>query len=80
MVFLQDVTHLREVVSEVNKTQGLYHSWTGDQIQNLQTAVSHLTQRVSSMEQGSPQTTPHSVSNGIDGVMGIFTMNKYSVI
>nr|XP_046215710.1 EF-hand calcium-binding domain-containing protein 14-like isoform X2 [Oncorhynchus gorbuscha] len=56
----QDVTHLREVVSEVNKTQGLYHSWTGDQIQNLQTAVSNLTQRVSSMEQGSPQTTPHS--------------------
>nr|XP_046215711.1 EF-hand calcium-binding domain-containing protein 14-like isoform X3 [Oncorhynchus gorbuscha] len=55
-----DVTHLREVVSEVNKTQGLYHSWTGDQIQNLQTAVSNLTQRVSSMEQGSPQTTPHS--------------------
>nr|XP_029479346.1 EF-hand calcium-binding domain-containing protein 14-like isoform X1 [Oncorhynchus nerka] len=56
----QDITHLREVVSEVNKTQGLYHSWTGDQIQNLQTAVSNLTQRVSSMEQGSPQTTPHS--------------------
>ncbi|XP_035644220.1 EF-hand calcium-binding domain-containing protein 14-like isoform X2 [Oncorhynchus keta] len=56
----QDVTHLREVVSEVNKTQGLYHSWTGDQIQNLQTAVSNLTQRVSSMEQGSLQTTPHS--------------------
>ncbi|XP_064849038.1 EF-hand calcium-binding domain-containing protein 14-like isoform X2 [Oncorhynchus masou masou] len=56
----QDVTHLREVVSEVNKTQGLYHSWTGDQIQNLQTVVSNLTQRVSSMEQGSPQTTPHS--------------------
>ncbi|XP_021444940.2 EF-hand calcium-binding domain-containing protein 14 isoform X2 [Oncorhynchus mykiss] len=56
----QDVTHLREVVSEVNKTQGLYHSWTGDQIQNLQTAVSNLTHRVSSMEQGSPQTTPHS--------------------
>ncbi|XP_020318576.1 EF-hand calcium-binding domain-containing protein 14 isoform X2 [Oncorhynchus kisutch] len=56
----QDVTHLREVVSEVNKTQGLYHSWTGDQIQNLQTAVSNLTQRVSSMEQSSPQTTPHS--------------------
>ncbi|XP_064861760.1 EF-hand calcium-binding domain-containing protein 14-like isoform X3 [Oncorhynchus nerka] len=55
-----DITHLREVVSEVNKTQGLYHSWTGDQIQNLQTAVSNLTQRVSSMEQGSPQTTPHS--------------------
>uniref|UniRef100_A0A4W5MYE6 EF-hand calcium binding domain 14 n=1 Tax=Hucho hucho TaxID=62062 RepID=A0A4W5MYE6_9TELE len=56
----QDVTHLREVVSEVNKTQELYHSWTGDQIQSLQTAVSNLTQRVSSMEQGSPQTTPQS--------------------
>ncbi|XP_041752249.1 EF-hand calcium-binding domain-containing protein 14 isoform X2 [Coregonus clupeaformis] len=55
----QDVTHLREVVSEVNKTQELYHSWTGDQIQSLQNAVSNLTQRVFPMEQGSPQTTPH---------------------
>ncbi|CAB1317376.1 unnamed protein product [Coregonus sp. 'balchen'] len=57
----KDVTHLREVVSEVNKTQELYHSWTGDQIQSLQNAVSNLTQRVFPMEQGSPQTTPHRV-------------------
>ncbi|XP_041752250.1 EF-hand calcium-binding domain-containing protein 14 isoform X3 [Coregonus clupeaformis] len=56
---IMDVTHLREVVSEVNKTQELYHSWTGDQIQSLQNAVSNLTQRVFPMEQGSPQTTPH---------------------
>ncbi|KAM9458483.1 EF-hand calcium-binding domain-containing protein 14-like [Salvelinus alpinus] len=55
-----DVTHLREVVSEVNKTQTLYHAWTDDQIHSLHTAVSNLTQRVSFIEQGSAQTTPFS--------------------
>ncbi|XP_029561018.1 EF-hand calcium-binding domain-containing protein 14 isoform X1 [Salmo trutta] len=56
----QDVTHLREVVSEVNKSQTLYHAWTGDQIHSLHTALSNLTQRVSFIEQGSAQTTPFS--------------------
>ncbi|KAK6310804.1 hypothetical protein J4Q44_G00188590 [Coregonus suidteri] len=56
----QDVTDLSEVVSEVNKTQTLYHSWTSDQIHSLQTAVSNLTQRVSFIEQSSAQTTPLS--------------------
>ncbi|CAB1326374.1 unnamed protein product [Coregonus sp. 'balchen'] len=55
-----DVTDLSEVVSEVNKTQTLYHSWTSDQIHSLQTAVSNLTQRVSFIEQSSAQTTPLS--------------------
>ncbi|XP_010883814.1 EF-hand calcium-binding domain-containing protein 14 isoform X2 [Esox lucius] len=54
-----NVTQFREVVSEVNRTQELYHSWADDQIHSLQTTVSNLTQWVSSMEKGPPETPPH---------------------
>ncbi|KAJ8012176.1 hypothetical protein DPEC_G00065960 [Dallia pectoralis] len=54
-----NITHLREVFSEVNRTQELFHSWTNDQIHSLQTTVSNLTQRVSSIQKSSPETPPH---------------------
>lgn len=57
-----DVVDLRATVGEVNKTQELYHSWSDEQILTLHSAVSNLTQRVFTLEQGSAKTAPHSDS------------------
>ncbi|XP_046884223.1 EF-hand calcium-binding domain-containing protein 14 isoform X2 [Hypomesus transpacificus] len=54
-----DVADLREVVSEVNKSQELFRSWTDRQILSLRSSVSNLTQKVSSLEQASAQTAPY---------------------
>lgn len=58
----KDVADLMETVSEVNKSQELYHSWTNDQIISLHSSVSNLTQRVSTLEQASVQTLSHGGS------------------
>lgn len=60
---IQDLTDLREAVSEANKTQELQHSWTEEQIHTLLSTVSNISKRVSSLEHSSDQTTPQSVSN-----------------
>ncbi|XP_067109666.1 EF-hand calcium-binding domain-containing protein 14 isoform X1 [Osmerus mordax] len=63
-----DVADLRDVVSEVNKSQELFHSWTDGQILSLRSSVSNLTQRVSSLEQASAQTAPHVRPTTMDSV------------
>ncbi|KAK2895201.1 EF-hand calcium-binding domain-containing protein 14 isoform X1 [Channa argus] len=51
-----DITDLRKVVSEANKTEELRHTWTDEQIHILMSAVTDLQQRVASLEKGSEQS------------------------
>ncbi|XP_071379779.1 EF-hand calcium-binding domain-containing protein 14 isoform X1 [Centroberyx affinis] len=56
----KDITDLRKAVNEANKTEDLHHSWTDEQIHILLSTVSNLSQKVSSLERGSDQTTKQS--------------------
>ncbi|KAK2822486.1 hypothetical protein Q5P01_022551 [Channa striata] len=51
-----DITDLRKVVSEANKTEELHHTWTDEQIHILVSAVTDLQQRVASLEKGTEQS------------------------
>ncbi|XP_044076492.1 EF-hand calcium-binding domain-containing protein 14 [Siniperca chuatsi] len=52
-----DITDLRKAVSETNKTEELYHTRADEQIHILLSTVADLHQRVSSLENGSKQSS-----------------------
>ncbi|KAM4605329.1 EF-hand calcium-binding domain-containing protein 14 [Polymixia lowei] len=58
-----DVTDLRKAVSEANQTQEMHHSWTDEQIHTLLSTIANLSQRVSSLERGSDQSTKNKDSD-----------------
>lgn len=59
LLMSQDITALKEAVSEANKTEEQHYTWTDEQIHILLSTVADLRQRVASLEKGSEQ----SVSN-----------------
>ncbi|XP_035526003.1 EF-hand calcium-binding domain-containing protein 14 [Morone saxatilis] len=52
-----DITDLRKAVSEANKTEELHHTQADEQIHILLSTVADLQQRVSSLENGSKQSS-----------------------
>ncbi|XP_034038880.1 EF-hand calcium-binding domain-containing protein 14 [Thalassophryne amazonica] len=58
-----DVTDLRKVVSEANKTEEVHRSWTDKQIHFLLTNVSSLSQRLSTLENRTDQAAKQSVNS-----------------
>ncbi|RVE61752.1 hypothetical protein OJAV_G00175780 [Oryzias javanicus] len=54
-----DITDLRKVMTEVNKTEEKHHTWTDEQIHILLSTVAELHQRVAFLENGSK----HGVQN-----------------
>ncbi|KAF6730265.1 EF-hand calcium-binding domain-containing protein 14 [Oryzias melastigma] len=48
-----DITDLRKVMTEVNKTEEKHHTWTDEQIHILLSTVAELHQRVAFLENGS---------------------------
>ncbi|XP_068460248.1 EF-hand calcium-binding domain-containing protein 14 [Clinocottus analis] len=55
-----DITELRKAVSEANKTEELHHTQTDEHIHVLLSTVAELQQRVSSLENGSKQSSKNS--------------------
>lgn len=52
-----DITDLRKAVSEANKTEALHHTQTDEHIHVLLSTVADLQQRLSSLENGSKQSS-----------------------
>ncbi|XP_034558638.1 EF-hand calcium-binding domain-containing protein 14 [Notolabrus celidotus] len=64
-----DISDLKTAVSEANKTEELHHTQTNEQIHILLTTVSDLRQRVSSLENGSKQSSEyHEVPAALENI------------
>ncbi|XP_051553703.1 EF-hand calcium-binding domain-containing protein 14-like isoform X2 [Myxocyprinus asiaticus] len=55
----QEIQYIQEGLNELNSTQVLHQSWSGEQIQSIHFMLSNLSRWVSTLEQSSAAAAPH---------------------
>ncbi|XP_062386393.1 EF-hand calcium-binding domain-containing protein 14 [Sardina pilchardus] len=74
----QEMMYLQESFGELNVTQTLHQSWAANQVHSMQSTLSNLTERVSSLESQSPFMQVKADDSAVTALQGRITEDDHS--